>query len=461
MPGIFDILHIGNSALGASGFGVNATGQNIANASTPGYHRRTVQLQTGTPVQRGRLILGSGVDVVGAQRIASRTLDARVRTAQAGASASDARANLLSRAEAIFSDLQGGGISASLDRFFDSFSGLAADPQSATARSATLDASSNLAGQIREHAQQLNGIQAELDRELELQVREVNRLTTELANVNKQVLQTNPPAPDTLDRQSALLTELSAKVEIQALHQSNGTVDVILPDTGFSLVSGNSPNTLNAQASGTGRIEVTGDQAGFSRTLTANLTGGEIGGLVQARDSDINGLLNDLDAFANDLASAVNAVHSAGFGADGVTGRALFSVAGAQGAAANFSLDAAVSGNPDALAASGSATLTGDNGQAILLSQLRGSLVVNGRTPSEAYAGVLESFGGKMRSAEISAISTAGALANVSALQQSQSGVSIDEEMTALLQYRQAYAAAAQVIRTADELLGEVLSLKR
>ena len=460
MPGIFNILHIGNTALGASSFGVDNAGQNIANASTPGYHRRTSLQQTGMPVRSKGLILGSGVNVVGAQRIANQTLGARVRGAQSRASSFDAQANILSRADALFNDLQGGGISASIDGFFSALTDLSASPQSPSARAATLSAAEGLAGQIRDHAQQLTTLQSELDQELQLQVNEVNRLTSSIAAINAEIRASDPPAADLLDQQAALLGELSAKVEIQALHQANGSVDVILPDTGVSLVSDNHANPLRTQPSG-GRLSVTADQAGFSRVLTGSLSGGEIGGLLQARDGDLDALISDLDAFAADFANAVNTVHAAGFGQDGATGRNLFSVTAGAGAALSLSVDAAVSGNPDALAASGSATSPGDNSQALLLAQLRGEPAVGGQTPIEAYAGALERFGGRMRSAELSAISSTSALENVTALQQSQSGVSIDEEMTALLQYRQAYAAAAQVIRTADELLNEVLSLKQ
>ena len=57
----------------------------------------------------------------------------------------------------------------------------------AATRSATLSAAEGLAGQIRDHAQQLTTLQSELNQELQLQVNEVNRLASSLAAINAEV----------------------------------------------------------------------------------------------------------------------------------------------------------------------------------------------------------------------------------------------------------------------------------
>ena len=58
-----DLLRIGSSALNAAYVQLQTTGQNIANAATPGYVRREVLLQE--TVSAGRTGMGGGgVDVV-------------------------------------------------------------------------------------------------------------------------------------------------------------------------------------------------------------------------------------------------------------------------------------------------------------------------------------------------------------------------------------------------------------
>jgi len=45
-------------------------------------------------------------------------------------------------------------------------------------------------------------------------------------------------------------------------------------------------------------------------------------------------------------------------------------------------------------------------------------------------------------------------------LRDSVSGVSLDEEMTKLIQYQQAYSAAAKLIQSSDEMMQTLLSTK-
>ncbi len=53
----------------------------------------------------------------------------------------------------------------------------------------------------------------------------------------------------------------------------------------------------------------------------------------------------------------------------------------------------------------------------------------------------------------------AGAMDNLQSRRQEVSGVSLDEEMTRLVQVQQAYDAAARIISTVDEMMQTVLSL--
>jgi flagellar hook-associated protein 1 FlgK len=54
-----------------------------------------------------------------------------------------------------------------------------------------------------------------------------------------------------------------------------------------------------------------------------------------------------------------------------------------------------------------------------------------------------------------------GALEQVSALRDSVSGVSSDEEMVAMMRYQRTYEASLQIIKVADEMMGELLNLRR
>jgi flagellar hook-associated protein 1 FlgK len=179
---------------------------------------------------------------------------------------------------------------------------------------------------------------------------------------------------------------------------------------------------------------------------------------------DIANTLADLDQFAFDLAGAINSVHAAGFGLDGVTGRNLFQTSAVvPGAAEALVVDVAVAGNPDAVAAATTnAALPGDNTNALGLSDIREQGVMTGGVnPGESLSNMLSDFGDRVYQNNLELEGRDFELRNLTELKESISGVSLDEEMLTLLRYREAFTAATQLARTADEMLMAILNIKR
>src|SRR4051794_29240042 len=80
---------------------LNLTGHNITNAQTPGYTRQTVSLQTSGGLQVGPgLLLGTGVNVTGYQRIRDQFLDVQLRAQTMLKGSADAKQDGLSAVEA-------------------------------------------------------------------------------------------------------------------------------------------------------------------------------------------------------------------------------------------------------------------------------------------------------------------------------------------------------------------------
>ncbi|HEX4478151.1 MAG TPA: flagellar basal body rod C-terminal domain-containing protein, partial [Polyangiaceae bacterium] len=203
-------------------------------------------------------------------------------------------------------------------------------------------------------------------------------------------------------------------------------------------------------------------QAGSSTDITSYVTGGKLAGLKQARDTDLTQVGQELDQFAYDVATAVNTQHAAGAGLDGVSGRNLFAIgASATDAARTIAVDPSVAGQPNNIAASSSsASLPGGSDNAVALAALANQSFAGGgtRTASEAYSDVLGDVA-QRKANSANAVSLRGDVdAQVKTMQQSQSGVSLDEEMVNLTSYQRAYEAATKVLTTADQLLGELMS---
>lgn len=460
---LYNILNIGQSGAEAAQFGVRNSGQNIANVSTPGYHRRVVIQEQANISPTAVPKLGDGVRIIGAFRVVDEALDRRARTAVSQQLGAETRANLVSRANVTFGDIVGEGLSPAFDGLLASFDELAATPQDPIARRDVLASAELFAVEVRRYATEIQAIRDDVDSQLRVEVDRVNSLAREIAETNRLVSEEVKPSPDLLDRRSQLIEQLAEEVDIRVAPREDGTVDVHLAETGYTLVAGRFFTDIQLENQPGGAQIVGYGFGGARRNLTATLQGGKIGGLIKARDEDLGVTAANLDDFVFQVANEINRIHSSGFGSDGQTGRNLFLAPTARdGSAAVLQVDPAVANDPAAVAAAQTQALAeGGNGVAMALAAFRYDRAINGMEPVEALQGVLQDFGDRVYRAEINAVSRSEAATQLRDLQQSMSGVSLDEEMTNLIRYQQAYAAAVQVMQTADQLMQELLAIKR
>jgi flagellar hook-associated protein 1 FlgK len=192
-----------------------------------------------------------------------------------------------------------------------------------------------------------------------------------------------------------------------------------------------------------------------SSTLTSRVDSGSLGGIRQARDTDVVALQTDLDQLAFDVRNSVNATHAAGFGLDGGTGRNLFAPpAGVTGAAAGFQLDPAMVGQPDRIAVAGSAAeLPGGNSNALALAAIGSQSLAGLGDPAARMGAIAGKLGIFQTSAQGNVELRANTLSMAETSRQQASGVSIEEEMADLTRYQRAFEASMRVLKVADELL--------
>jgi flagellar hook-associated protein 1 FlgK len=170
----------------------------------------------------------------------------------------------------------------------------------------------------------------------------------------------------------------------------------------------------------------------------------------------------DLDQFAFNLANQLNTTHSAGFGLDGGSGRALLDVgATEEGAAGRIKVSADVADQPDLLAAAASAAaLPGDGSQMVTLAGVADAPIagLGGLNPGEAYARIVGRVGQRKQEAATTLETRDAMTAQIEVMRQSVSGVSLDEEMVAMTQFQRAFEAASRVFTTADQLLEDLIN---
>jgi len=459
MGGILDILHLGSNGIGAARRGMHVTGENITNVNTPGYHRREVLMEPAPPIQRN--MLGAGVRAAHVQRVVDRSLDGRVRDANSQQNFDAANSSILSRTDAYFQDFENVGVLPSLDQLLNSFDMLATAPHQTSYRQEVLHSATELVNQLNLKGFELRTTQESLNGEISSEVGKINDLLVSLSDVNNKI-ETQGGVPNNLfDRQSQLLDELSGHVGIKVFEQANGTVEVHT-SSGFALLIGDTAKQLNVVPDLNGHFQVMGTDGGGTHNLSTQISGGSLGGVLQARNVDIQDAIDRLDTFTVDFATTVNGIHSAGYGLDGVTGRNFFDFTAGAGAAEGINVSADILGNPGAVAAASSnVLLPGDNTNALQLSDLRNTALVGTETAVENLRNVLSDFGARVYESAQKAVGSASAHTSIAEVQQSISGVSMDEEMVNLLSFQQQFSAAAQVVRAVDEILSEVIALKR
>jgi flagellar hook-associated protein 1 FlgK len=280
-------------------------------------------------------------------------------------------------------------------------------------------------------------------------VNDVNAIAAQVAEYNRQigVAQAEGRSPnDLLDSRDVLLDKLATLTGSMPVSSEGGLLSVYLD--GRPLIQGATAYPLSI-TSGAGGVEI---RSSYDNSVI-DVQKGEIGGLVYGRDVAIPKYLGELNALATSLVAEVNARHQSGFGLDAVTGRDFFVTGSTAG---DIAVDPAVLADVRAIAA-GATEAPGDGTIALEIANLRTTPVIANRSLDEYAQAFLGMVGTDVHTSEDGAKAQQFALDQIHQLQQSVSGVSIDEEITYLILSQRAYQAAARVVTTADEMIGIVL----
>ncbi|QHS10009.1 flagellar hook-associated protein FlgK [Sinimarinibacterium sp. NLF-5-8] len=319
-----DMLNIGSSALLSYKRALDTVSNNIANANTPGYSRQRAELVTQAGQPTGAGTIGNGVRVATISRSGDALLQVRVQSDASALGRAQQYANYAGRVDQLLSD-PATGINNQLKGFFDAANALSQDPSNMTLRQQFLGGAEALTSKLGATQAQLDAMDAELGSRLGNTVDELNSMTRALAEVNRQITDGyargggNAPN-DLLDKRDELLNEISARIGITTAAQDGGGVNVFTA-TGQPLVLGFESTPLGiGDPYNTGRVEITH----LGSNITNELSGGAIGGLLDARREVLDPARAQLGRIAVGLAEAANAVHENGVDATGAPGTALF-----------------------------------------------------------------------------------------------------------------------------------------
>src|SRR5579872_7220964 len=109
--GLSGALGIAANAIDVFSTGIQVTGQNIANANTPGYIREQLQLVPGPSYLSGNLILGTGVDPIGVTQEIDQFLQVRIDSATSDYNSANALSGTYTQLQSQLNALGSGGLS--------------------------------------------------------------------------------------------------------------------------------------------------------------------------------------------------------------------------------------------------------------------------------------------------------------------------------------------------------------
>lgn len=455
------LMTLGTRAMFAAQAGMHVTAHNIANASVDGYSRQRVETTTAVGQFTSAGFFGKGADVDSVVRTYDEFLTRHAAHTSSQASFDKARYDKLVQLEEAFPTGEAG-LGYAAAQMFNALSDVASRPGDIASRQVVLARAADLADRFNAFSRQVETLQSGVSLDIQSEIAGVNGLAESIAKVNDQIISLRglgQPPNDLLDERDRLIHKLSSHLSVSAVAYDDGSYGIFVAG-GQALVLGREANRLTTapDPDDPRQTRLAVAESGSARIVSSDaVSSGSIGGLMRFQDDDIAGARALLDTLAGSIAARVNAQQAAGLDLDGKAGAPIFDTANAIRPAESIR---AVMSDPRGIAA---ATPAADNGNAIALTALRDEAFVDGGflrglTFGEAWSSSMSDIGLRVQGAR-AAMNISGSVARQAVEQRdSNAGVNLDEEAARLIQYQQAYQAAAKVLQIAQKAMETLLA---
>ncbi|HEY2465835.1 MAG TPA: flagellar hook-associated protein FlgK [Steroidobacteraceae bacterium] len=324
-----DVFGISISALQAFQQAINVTSNNVANASTPGYDRESVNLTEAIPQSDGAATIGAGVVVTGINRAFSQAAANQLNTSQSTLGQLNALQNYSSQIDNLFGTTVGG-LSTALQGFYGAFSDVANNPTSTASRQALIGQAQSVASSFQNASGELNSLNTDVNSRITADVTQINSIAKAISTLNNQIVtstgqQGGQQPNELLDQRDQLVSSLSQLVGISTTTDTNGALNVFIGN-GQPLVLQGQVTSLTTVANPFNATQLEIGNSASSAIISGNITSGDLGGLLAARTQVINPALNQLGQIATALSQTVNSQQAQGLDLSGNLGAPIFSV---------------------------------------------------------------------------------------------------------------------------------------
>ncbi len=499
MRSTFGSFNIATSGLFASQRSLDVTSHNISNANTEGYSRQRSLQRASTPIYGNTSgVLGTGVESYDVIRMRSDYLDQKYWGQNKAYHEWRVKQEHLEQIEGIFNEPSNTGIRVVMDEFFLALEELSKKSGDATCRAAVIEKANMLATTINRNGREIINAIRDANFAVKSKVSEVNSLSEQIANLNKNIFNFElggNKANDLRDQRNVLLDQLSSIINITVTEMPgpNGNNYMDVKIGGMTLINHTTFNKLTTQdedvnydsatdnpdhPDGHNYLGITDLGGGkISKVVWAGVTdqevkieGGELKGLIEMRDGDgvdfnYRGLpyyLRRLNEFAEGFAASFNAQHKQGIDYEGNQGEDFFTGSSVYGVnCISLKVNPNLVANYNRIAASSSDDGESNNANMLQLIELRKSKNMFSSltgTPDDYVKSILSTLAVDSSQAERMSNNAQSLVFLTGNSRLSESGVSLDEEMSNMVKFQHAYNASARMVTTLDEILNTTVN---
>lgn len=472
MTGLFGSLGTATRGMNTNQLGLQTSGHNIANINTDGYSRQRVHIQAERPYyMAGVGSIGMGAKAKSVDRIVDSFIRTQTNDAYSKFRFFEQKSDALGQLEHFMNEPSETGIINQLSVMYDSWAKLASNPELATSKTLVIENSNTFTDMINQMASQMKQLRGETLSNVEKSTLDLNQKVEQLAELNNQIfaIASNGTTPnDLLDTRDSLLKDIAGLADTQATFDRFGRVSELkLGASGTTILDIENGAREISVVTGKNEISVGGD-AQKKATITGNLelgtivvknsddtyqdtevTEGEIGGFAEA-GSEIDERLGELGEFVKQVADTINKSYNP----TDVAGQNFFELT--NGDASTLKVNESLKNDPSTLKA-GNSGAAGDGELARKIGRLF-SQDPNGMTFAERYNNIVTKNGISKQQADNTAAAQLTLLNQLEYKNESVSGVNINEEVSDVIRFSQAFQANARVIQTISEMLDTLIN---
>lgn len=274
MVSTFHGLETSKRAILTQSVALNTVGHNISNASTVGYSRQRVNLQTATPLAAPGFTrihtpgqIGSGVEYSSITRVRDSYLDMQYRRENQNLGMNLVHSSTLRSIEAIINEPSTNGVSTVMNKFWDSLEVLNRDPSLLSARVDFIGNAKNLTDTFNKIGTSLKTLEEDTHANIGIKLNEANNIITDIAAMNeviRKIEALGDNANDYRDQRDLMIDKLSSIVDVQYAEDVNGMVSIYT--AGVQVVNGAVPTLLSTDPTNVPPV-TSGEVAGYIASL--------------------------------------------------------------------------------------------------------------------------------------------------------------------------------------------------